>query len=208
MATGNGQPRTYDRADPLDIPSGEMKGQQLIYQIGQDPALAALNVDRIDGSGTLFSIFFDAPLTASEITALDAVVFAHAPVPTIGGFQFFESNAAQLISVQAWQDVFVATTQALQKGTYIVTWNAECRVVPVGGLNSACQGRVRFRDSNKGLFSWQHEAWQTHSGWDRQRFEAGEITDLIIQFRRDPDVGGNDDVEIRRMKLGIELKED
>lgn len=207
MANGDGTPRIYNRTDPADLPSGSLNKQQLTFQISQDPTLSGLSLDRIDSKGDEFSIYFDAPLTAPEVTALDAVVFAHDGVDTFGEFQFFESNASQVISVQPYQDVFVATTLALQKGIYIITWNAECRVVPTGALNSACRGRIKIDGNNKGLFSWQHEQWQTHSGWDRQRFDEGQVIDLTMQFSRDPDVGGNDDVEIRRMKFGIELKE-
>lgn len=209
MPTGNGQPRTYDLTLPADYTVGNtLNLKQLTRQLNNDPALAANQVDYMQRKADLLNIFFTNALTGAEETAADAVVLAHDGKVSGKNFRFGEANAVQSTTQQSWQDAFSITAQPVQEGTYIITWQCEVRIVPTGPLNSRAALRVQVDGNNKGLGSWEHDDWTTISGWDRSRFEEGEEPVINIQYRRDPDVGGNDTIEIRRIRLGIELKED
>ena len=73
-----------------------------------------------------------------------------------------------------------------------------------GPLNSTAQARVLVDGGIKGNVNYRSEEWSVFSGWDRLVVAEGDSPVLLLEIRRDPAEGGNDTIEIRKMKLGIE----
>ena len=203
MPSGNGQPRTYSIAG--DITSGQLNSSALEQEIIDDVAIVTA-LDRIDSTGDVLDIFFATDLSAPEITALDADVLNHAGTKTFRGFQFWEDSTLQSTTLEVYQVAMARTSRALGDGPYILTWSFEMRVNATGALNSAGEARFRLDNTTKASLWQPIDEWQVFSGWDRQHYNEGETALLEIEFRRNPGVGGNDTIEVRKMKLGIESK--
>jgi len=202
MATTNGDTRTYDIA--TETLNGAAATKKLIAEIEAE-ALVTGTLDRIDKKGGDMNIIFTAAIPAGDEAPLDAVVAAHDGVKGTGKFKFAENNSVQSTTLQTYQTALAFTTPPMTEGQYLIHWQCEVRVVPSGPLNSAASLRFRAVGSNKGLGHWPHDDWTTIGGIDRQRLDEGEEALLEIQYRRDPNVGGNDTIEIRRVKLGLAL---
>jgi hypothetical protein len=97
------------------------------------------------------------------------------------------------------------TASPVAAGIYRLSWYFELRVVPVTTLDSAAVARFRINSSRKGDAYQASTEWSGFSGWDRIIFDEGEAPLLEIDFRREPNQGGNDNVEIRKLKIGIDL---
>ncbi len=81
--------------------------------------------------------------------------------------------------------------------------------MPVSQLNSRAAGRFSFDDGGgaqvKGNFIQDTEEWCGYSGWDFiNSLVVGDQPILAVEWRRDPTVGGNDNIEIRKIKMAIE----
>ena len=155
--------------------------------------------------GDVMEIYFAAALSAGEITALDALVGAHLGTVTSQSFQFWESNSTQSTLSEAWQNAMSKTASPVAAGIYRLSWYFELRVVPVTTLDSSAVARFRADSSRKGDACHASVKWSGFSGWDRIIFVEGETPLLEIDFRREPDQGGDDNVEIRKLKLGVDL---
>ena len=204
MASGDGTPRTY--AISTETANGAVNGTALKDEIEADAGITTA-LDYINTAGDVLDIYFVAALGAGEITALDAVVAAHQGVATVTGFQFWEANSAVTTTAQTWQQAMERTAAAMSAGVYILTWRFELRLNPTGPVNSKAAGRFSIDGNIKGNTVTVEDDWVSFSGWDRFVAAEGETPVLELEIRRDPTVGGNDTVEIRKMKLGVEYME-
>lgn len=132
-----------------------------------------------------------------QVTAGQAILF--------DTWQMWESNPSQNTQLETWQTALSRTADPLAAGTYRVSWYWELRLVATGPVNSKAQARFRMDAAVKGIDSTIETDWQAVSGWDRVANVADGATPTFdIQFQRDPTLGGNDTVEIRRLKIGFE----
>jgi hypothetical protein len=121
-------------------------------------------------------------------------------------FQFWESNPMQSTALETWQTALSRTADPMAAGVYRLTWYFELRVNPVGPVNSDAAGRFAVDGNVKGdAYLTTGNDFHAFSGWDRFVATEGQQPVLALEFRRDPDTGGNDNIEIRKMKLGVEL---
>lgn len=205
MASGDGTPRTYSIA--TETANGVVNGTLLKDEIEADAGITTA-LSHINTAGDVLDIYFTAALGAPEITALDAVVLAHQGTSTVAGFQFWEDNSAFATTAQTWQTAMSRTASALGNGVYILTWRFELRLDPTGPVNSKAAGRFAIDGNIKGNTVTVENDWVSFSGWDRFVAAEGETPVLELEVRRDPTVGGNDTVEIRKMKMGIQRMEE
>ncbi len=119
-------------------------------------------------------------------------------------FQFWESNPAQSTDQETWQTALQRTADPMADGTYILSWYCEARVVTVGPLNSNVMIRFTVDGNVKGSADTARTEWHAFSGWDRFVATAGLAPVLALQWQRDPTEGGNDNVEVRKLKMGVE----
>ncbi len=127
-------------------------------------------------------------------------------VTRTGAFQFWESAPMQSTTLETWQNVMTRTAPRMLAGTYIMTWHWEMRIVATGGVDSKAQARFRIDSNTKGIHSTIETDWQIVSGWDRVANVADGAEPVFdIEIQRDPTTGGDDTVEIRKMKIGFEL---
>ena len=201
MPTGAGQPRTYSVS--ADITAGQAHLDQLTDAIEAEAAITTA-LESMGGSGDVLDIYFAAALSAPEITALDAVVLAHAPVVVSYAYQMWEANPAQQVTAETYQEAMARTAAPLAPGTYRLAWYLEGRMAATGPLNSNGEVEVRLDGSVKGSISIHREQWDGSSGWDRVIVQSGAQPVLSIHVRRDPAEGGNDTVEVRKLKLSYE----
>ena len=201
MASGTGQPRTYSISG--ETSAGNLNRRRLRKEI-EDAVTITATLDYMNSTGDVLDIYFDTTLTAGEITALDALLAAHTGPNTSSGYQFWELNPAESTLLQTWQTAMTRTASALAQGTYKFSWYFELRVVPVGPLNSRAAARFRIDANIKGSVAMDKDDWVAYSGWDRYVAEEAETPVVDIQFRQDDVVGGNDSIEIRKMKMSIE----
>ena len=201
MSTVNGNDVIYDIA--TETPNGAVAGSKLRQEILNTVTITTpLESVSVDNDADCI-VRFTAPPPAPEVTILDGVLAAHDGIEPTATFKFKEENIAQSNATALWQTALTYDPPELQEGQYIISWQCELRVVPVGALDSAASLRVQVAGVNKHLGHWPFEDWTTVSGYERQRFLAGERPNLMVEFRQDPQVGGDDTIEIRRVKIGL-----
>jgi len=208
MANGNGQPRTYSIAG--DTATGALNRKMLKAAIEADAGITTALRTKSNGGwqssdGDVMDLWFVSQISGSQITALDAAVLAHQGVSTVRDFQFWEINASGSTVSQAWQNAISKTSVPLKAGVYKISWSLELRVAPIGPENSGAVARVRVNSSRKKDYYHPHNKWSGFGDWDRIIFKEGDTPLIEIDWRRDPDEGGNDKIEIRKLKLGIEF---
>ncbi len=202
MATGNGQPRTYTISTETE--NGLVNSTMLTNEINAEAGITT-SLSHINTAAGSMDIFFASDLSGGEITTLDALVLDHDGYVTSPSFQFWESNPAKTTTQETYQESFSRTAAAMADGTYRLSWYFELRVTPNGGLNSNAQARFLVDGNVKGNANVETLQWHAFSGWDRYNATEGERPVLSLEYRRDPVEGGDDTIEIRKMKLGIEL---
>jgi len=213
MPSGNGLPRSY--VPSTDITAGQVNYRLLKKQIDDDAGLPALRTPANEGwieasvADDFLKIWFAAALTGAEETTLDALVLAHTGAVTTRKWKKWESNASQATSGdhEAWKNAIVKTAPALAAGGYRVQWNFELRLVAAassGAPDSLAAARFNYAGgAPEGVYCHAHTKWCGFSGWDFvNNVNEGDTPELKIQFRRNP--GGNDTVQIRRVKMSIE----
>jgi hypothetical protein len=210
MPSGDGTPRIYSKAS--DTATGAVNYAMLLDEIEADAGIttalrSGANGGWVGADGDELRIYFVAALGAPEITALDALVLAHAGTVTILDFQFWELNPASTTTNETFTEVMSRTASALQAGTYVLTWYFEMKVTVTGPLNSNGMGQFLVDGSVKGSANAARTEWTAFSGWDRYVAAEGDAPVLSLEIQRDPTEGGNDTIEIRKMKLGIERKD-
>lgn len=119
-------------------------------------------------------------------------------------WQKWESGGVQSTTSETWTGALQRTADPTASGVYKMSWYFELRVVPTGPLDSKAAGRFDFDGNFRGIVVNPDSEWCGFSGWDFVNFNAGDTPVLRLQFRRDPGVGGNDTIEIRRLKLALE----
>ena len=120
-------------------------------------------------------------------------------------FRFKEENAVQTTTQETYQNAATLTPNVgLAAGVYRLSWTCEHRITPAGDLNSRVQTRFQVDGTSRGNTASVSTQWEVHSGWDRFFASEGDKPVLTLDYRRDPGVGGNDTVEIRKVRLGIE----
>jgi hypothetical protein len=119
-------------------------------------------------------------------------------------FQFWEENAIQATTEETFQNAISKTADPMAQGAYRLTWYCEMQVVASAELNSRSNLRFQVDGTSKGNTTVDSDEWVACSGWDRYWATEGEQPVLTIDWRRDPGVGGDDTVQIRRLKLGLE----
>lgn len=202
MASGNGQPRTYSIA--TETASGSVLTTLLTQEI-EDDATITTDLDYINTAGDVLDIYFASTLSGPEVTALDAVVAAHDAESTSLQYRFKEENAAQTTTLETYQNAATLTpAKGLKNGVYRMAWTCEHRITASGALNGRIQTRFRIDSNTKSNTASVSEQWECHSGWDRYFADEGEKPVLTLDYRRDPAVGGDDTVEIRKVRLSME----
>lgn len=121
-------------------------------------------------------------------------------------FQFWELNPADTTTSETWDEKMSRTAEKMSAGTYRLTWYFELKITLTGPLNSNAQARFLVDGNVKGSANLREdtEEWHAFSGWDRYIATSGEQPVLSLEIQRNPAEGGNDTIEIRKMKLGIE----
>lgn len=165
-----------------------------------DSAFEGLTAD-----GATVTTLFAGAISGPQEATVTAVVLAHAGIAAIRSFQFFESNPIQNILTEVWTNAMVSAAQPTQAGIYRLSWYCELRVVPNVALDSGVVARFMVDGSRKGDAYHRSVEWAGFSGWDRKVYGVGDVPLLEIDFRRDPNEGGDDNVEIRKLKMGIEF---
>lgn len=202
MASGDGQPRSYDIS--AETASGAVNPTVLTKEIEDDTGITTA-LDYINTEGNQLDIYFVSALSAPEITALDALVAAHSGDETSVDFRFLEVNGAQTTTLETFQNAATLTpSNGLAQGAYKLSWTCELRVTVSGSKDSRAHVRFQVDGNTKSNTAGDSEQWQCHSGWDRYFADENEKPTITLDYRRDPALGGDDTVEIRKVRLGIE----
>jgi len=124
-------------------------------------------------------------------------------------WQKIEDNAVQTKAAGAYLTVLTLACKPLAQGRYRVAWNCEARLQ--AGNTSIPKIRVEDVDAIQEIgeytFHGSDDNWDGRAGWDFRQYDEGATPSFIIQVRRVAAVG-TDTVEVRRLKLSIELMND
>jgi len=206
MASGNGTPRTFTIS--TETATGVVNPTLLTAEIEANGTILT-TLSYITTTGDVMDIYFVSALSGAEQTALDTVVSNHQGTITTSNWQKWESNTIQSTSTQSFQNVLQRTANAVAAGTYRLSWHWELKLTPTGPINSRGQARFSVNTgggpSYLGITNTTSDDWQQSSGWDFITFAEGDVPVLQVEFQVDPAVGGNDTVDIRRVKMSIEL---
>ncbi len=143
-------------------------------------------------------------MTAPEQAVVDAATAVNQALAEAVFLQMFESNTTVTTGQETLQTAMSRTVAPLEAGAYRVQWAFEARVDPAAALDSRGLFNMSVDGSGVALNYVTLEDWQFFSGWDRYVAVDGGEPVLLLQFRRDPGVGGDDDIAVRRMKMSIE----
>lgn len=115
-----------------------------------------------------------------------------------------EDNLTQTKGAGGFSVVLTLNAKPLKAGRYRIQWNAEVRLQ--AGNTSLPKMRVMHGANRKGLktFKSPDQEWDHWSGWDFDQYTDGETPTLTLEVKRE---GGSDTVEVRKLKLSIELME-
>lgn len=205
MPSGNGKPRTYSVAN--DTLNGKLNVDELLDAIEAEGAITTALRPRADGGmanrrGDVLDVWFVDFLSPAEVSALDAVVAAHDGAKTSPAYQFWESNSSQTTDLETWQNAISKRAAPMAAGSYRLSWYCELRMIVTTPPDGRADVRFTVDDNAKGNSVVYGERWQAVSGWDRYKANEAERPRLELDFRRQG--GGDDSVEIRRLKLGVE----
>lgn len=119
-------------------------------------------------------------------------------------WQKVENNAIQEKSGVGFDTKLTLTTIPLVQGRYRIMFNGEARV-KAGGLTSQPKFRVKVDGVTKMLRIFPADLeWAGAVGWDFMQFAEGDAPVIITEVQR---FGGTETIEVRRLKLSIELME-
>lgn len=191
----------YAKTKTGGIKAGRLH-QEIDADAGITPVCNSVTEDSPGSDG--FTVTFASALSAGEETTLDGLITAHSTVMGTRDFQMWESNGIQSTTLETYQSAFLRTAPAMAGGMYRVQWSWEMRLVAAGGVDSKAQAKFEFGGIVKGNHVTIETDWQTISSWDRaQNITEGATPTFEIQYRRKP--GGDDTVEIRRLRMSFEL---
>ena len=123
-------------------------------------------------------------------------------------WQKAESNAIQTKGGGGFTTVLQLDTKSLARGRYRVSWNCEARLqagstsvptIRVREVGGAELGRMTFKSADQN--------WDGRAGWDFRRYGESATPSFELQVRRVQGTGNNI-VEVRRLKLSIEIMND
>jgi len=126
-------------------------------------------------------------------------------------WQKIENNAVQTKGAGAFLTVLTLACKPLAMGRYRVQWNMEARLQ--AGNTSIPKMRVVDGPAQTGqeigefTFHGADDNWDGSSGWDFRQYDEAATPTFIIQVRRVAGQG-TDTVEVRRLKMSIELMND
>jgi len=124
-------------------------------------------------------------------------------------WQKTEHNAVQTKGAGAFSTVLTLVCKPLAQGRYRIAWNMEARLQ--SGVDTLPKLRVEDVDAAQELaestFHGATDNWDSRSGWDFRQYAEGATPTFIIQVRRVAGTGTNT-VEVRRLKLSIEIMND
>jgi hypothetical protein len=141
MASGNGQPRTYDIT--TETKRGVVALSALTEEIGSDVGITT-DLDFINAESGTCSVYFVSELSAGEITALDVVLAAHEGYSSVGTVR----RGGGLI-VEDLSDPEVPTVSA-QGTTGSTTWGYKVTAFSDTGETLA-SGETQITDGNAAL---------------------------------------------------------
>jgi len=127
-------------------------------------------------------------------------------------WQKIEFNAVQTKAGGAFLTVLTLACKPLAMGKYRVAWNCEARLED-GASVSIPKIRVVEAPAATGpevgefTFHGATDNWDGRSGWDFRQYDESATPSFLIQIRRIAGIG-TDTVEVRRLKLSIELMND
>lgn len=214
MAQGTGtitDPRIYDIS--TETAQGVAYLARLIREIvGSSITSVIADVGSEEGSvsqgavtGGSLAVSFQTTPSGAELTTLDALVLAHdGTAPATPGWKKWEDNGTSSTQSGTFQTLLERTSPDLGGGVWRISVICQARIVAATALDS--EGTVRFSVDGqiKALFPVTTEEWHTFSGWDFSTFNDGDRPVLTIDARR---VGGDDTLEVRRMKFSVEKME-
>jgi len=116
-----------------------------------------------------------------------------------------ENNAIQTKTGGGFEAFLTLNCKPLARGKYRIQWNAEARLL--SGTTSIPKIRCRLDTVQIGINVWKNpdDEWQGWSGWDFAFFAEGATPVIDLETRR---MGGTDIVEMRRLKVSIELMDE
>lgn len=150
---------------------------------------------------------FDQPVSAPDKILLDGVVGVHQGIPTTSEFTSYESNPAQTNATTNFATAITRTTPALREGSYIFSWECQMEVIQLGpGIDS--RGIVQFQVDgvSKNTSSWNQDAPHNLSGSSRVIVEEGDTPTILLRFKRDNALGGDDTIQVSKLLMSYELK--
>jgi len=120
-------------------------------------------------------------------------------------WQKAEANAVQTKNGGPFTTFLELNARPLGRGRYRIAWNSEARLA--AGAVSIPKMRVVLNGDIIGIGCFQpaSDEWDSRAGWDFARFAAAAEPVIEIQFRRE---GGGNTVQMRRLKLSIELMDE
>lgn len=115
-----------------------------------------------------------------------------------------ENNAIQTKTGAGFDEILRLDAKPVAPGKYRIQWNAEARLQ--AGSTSKPKIRVVLDGGQVGIKSFKvpDQDWEGWSGWDFKAFIEGDTPSIVMEVQRD---GGTDTVEVRRLKVSIELME-
>jgi len=119
-----------------------------------------------------------------------------------------ENNAVQTKGAGAFLTVLRLDCKPLARGRYRVAWNCEARLQ--AGNTSIPKIRIQEvsgPEIGEFTFHGSDDNWDGRAGWDFRQYAESETPSFIMQVRRVAAVG-TDTVEVRRLKLSLELMND
>jgi len=119
-------------------------------------------------------------------------------------WQKAENNAIQTKGAGAFSEYLRLDCKPLAAGKYRIQWNTEARLQ--AGTTSLPKVRCNLDGVQIGVNVWKSPdtEWAGWSGWDFTQFSAGDTPAITLEVKR---VGGTDTVEVKRLKVSIELME-
>lgn len=218
MATGIGtipDPRTYDiateTAQAIVFPAlmlEEIAAAAIAPVIRDVATKGGVSLHGAITGGEL-QISFETTPTGGEITTLDTLVSIHdGSDPPVPGWKRWESNAVQSTTQETFQSALTQVLPSLPLGTFRVSWTQESRIVATGPVNSRGVARFTVNGSPLGSHVIESEGWNRSGGWDFfDNAVVGNKPTVAVEYGRDPALGGNDTIEIRNVKISLEVME-
>jgi hypothetical protein len=117
-----------------------------------------------------------------------------------------EENSIQTKGAGTWEEFLQLKAKPVATGKYRIQWYAQVRMPTAGSTQPRL--RVRYDDTSTlgaKCFKGADNEWDETSGWDFKTLIEGEKPKITIECKGQ---GGSETIELRRLKLSIELMEE